>query len=360
MKILMLNYEYPPIGGGGSTVCKDLAEMLVKSGNEVTVVTMAFKGLAKTEKCNGVNIHRVSCWRSKKSVCHPWEQMTYCLSAFRYITKKLDMYQYDVIHCHFIIPTGLLALWLHRNYGIRYAVTAHGSDVLGHNNMRFKYLYAAVKPLWISILKNASVITVPSQYLVDKIHETLYNINCTVIPNGIFSDLYKAGVRTKSIVVVARLQKSKGIQDLIEVCSQIDMTGWTVNVLGDGPFRNELERLIDKYNLREKVFLRGYIRGEEYKRYLSEASICFSGSWFESFSLSMLEAMASQNIIIASDIAPHRQLLPADCIYHSREELVEKLKQSMKRRDFVREYDINKYEWSSIVHQYLKIYEQLV
>lgn len=47
MRVLMLNYEYPPLGGGGAAVCRDLSEMLVKYGDEVSVVTMSYKGLAK-------------------------------------------------------------------------------------------------------------------------------------------------------------------------------------------------------------------------------------------------------------------------------------------------------------------------
>jgi len=360
MRVLMLNYEYPPLGGGGATVCRDMSEMMVEHGDEVSVVTMAFKGLAKRENCKGVEVHRVVCWRSRKSVCHPWEQLSYCLSAFRYITREMDIRQFDIIHCHFIIPTGLLALWLQKKYGIKFLVTAHGSDVLGHNNARFKYLYGIVKPLWISILKNASVITAPSKYLADEICEAYPDADCLVVPNGIFTNLFRVGSRKKSIVVAARLQKSKGIQDLIEACSQINMSEWEVNILGDGPFRKELEALIRKYRLEEKIYLRGYIRGEEYFRYLSEASIYFSGSWFESFSLSVLEAMASQNVILASNIEPHRQLLPEECIYHSEDELIEKLKSNMERTEFIKKYDIERYEWINVIQRYKEIYKQLV
>ncbi|HII00174.1 TPA: glycosyltransferase family 4 protein [Methanosarcinaceae archaeon] len=66
MKILMLNYEYPPLGGGGGNVTKALAEELVASGHSVDVVTMGFKGLKKVEVINGVNIYRLSCIRKKK------------------------------------------------------------------------------------------------------------------------------------------------------------------------------------------------------------------------------------------------------------------------------------------------------
>lgn len=360
MKVLMLNYEYPPLGGGGAAVCRDISETLVKSGDEVSVVTMSFKGLADRENSNGVDIHRVTSWRSKAKVCHPWEQMTYCMSAYQYVCHRMNMKEYDAVHCHFIIPTGLLALWLKRKYNLNYMVTAQGSDVLGHNNARFKNLYKIVKPIWISILKNASVITAPSQYLVNKIRESYPEVECRIIPNGLHVQHYMASERKKSIVTMSRLQESKGIQDLVEVCSRVDMGEWKVNILGEGPFKDELKKMIHKYGLQEKVFLRGYVSDEEHIKYLSEASIFFTGSWFEAMPISVLEAMASKNQIIASDIDAHNEILPENCIYHSLDDLKVKLRKCMDKMDHVCEYDMQKYDWTEIVKQYRNIYEQLI
>lgn len=47
----------------------------VKLGHSVDVVTMGFKGLPNFEKKDGINIYRVPCWRTKKEICHPWEQL---------------------------------------------------------------------------------------------------------------------------------------------------------------------------------------------------------------------------------------------------------------------------------------------
>lgn len=45
MNILVLNYEYPPLGGGAAPVSRDISEQLAAAGNKVTVVTMGFKNL---------------------------------------------------------------------------------------------------------------------------------------------------------------------------------------------------------------------------------------------------------------------------------------------------------------------------
>ena len=59
MKILVLNYEYPPLGAGAGPVCRDLVSEMAKQGHQVTVVTMGFKGLPEYEVQNGAEIYRL-------------------------------------------------------------------------------------------------------------------------------------------------------------------------------------------------------------------------------------------------------------------------------------------------------------
>ena len=43
MNILVLNYEFPPLGGGASPVSRDISIRLASLGHRVTVVTMGYK-----------------------------------------------------------------------------------------------------------------------------------------------------------------------------------------------------------------------------------------------------------------------------------------------------------------------------
>lgn len=352
----MLNYEYPPLGGGGAAVCRDISEKLVADGNKVTVVTMNMSGLQARENVKGVDIHRVKCWRSKAKVCHPWEQMTYCVSAFQYIKKNLDVKEYDVVHCHFIIPTGLLAYWIRRKTGKDYLLTAQGSDVIGHNNKRFKILYSIIRPIWRRIVDNAKVLTAPSQYLIDKIHMTEPKKECHLIPNGLYINNYDSSTKTRSIVTLSRLQESKGIQDLIMAVSQINVNDWKIYILGDGPYRSQLQELIEKLNVNDKVQLLGYVSDEDRHKYLSEAGLYFTGSWFEAMPVSVLEAMASSCNIIASDIEPHRAVLSDKYIYTSMEDLKKKLEGICSNQPQEIKYEIEKYDWSNVVDEYIRVY----
>lgn len=73
MKILTLNYEFPPIGGGVAPVSRDIAIQMTALGHEVTVVTMGFANLPEYEDIENVKIYRLKCLRRKKNACKPWE-----------------------------------------------------------------------------------------------------------------------------------------------------------------------------------------------------------------------------------------------------------------------------------------------
>ena len=52
MKLLILNYEYPPLGGGAGVITQNIAEGLSKLGHEISVVTTWFQGEKEVEIVN--------------------------------------------------------------------------------------------------------------------------------------------------------------------------------------------------------------------------------------------------------------------------------------------------------------------
>ena len=52
MKLLILNYEYPPLGGGAGVITQNIAEGLAKLGHDVSVVTTWFQGEQEVEIVN--------------------------------------------------------------------------------------------------------------------------------------------------------------------------------------------------------------------------------------------------------------------------------------------------------------------
>ena len=145
MKVLMLNYEYPPLGGGGSNACKYILKEFAKKDLTVDLVTSSPSGTFETEKIGDtVNIYKLPV--NKKSV-HYWTQreiMTYSLRAHKFIKELLKENDYDLCHAFFGIPCGAIAYQFRKK--MPYIVSLRGSDVPGFNK-RFGIQYVFLTPI---------------------------------------------------------------------------------------------------------------------------------------------------------------------------------------------------------------------
>lgn len=313
-KLLLLNYEFPPIGGGGGRSSYDVASRLVDTGLfEIDVVTMAFGDLPQYETVNQhFRIHRVKPRRNQIAACNPLEQALFLKSGYKKCVELLSEKKFDLCHCHFIIPTGLIAQKLKQRFGLNYIITAHGSDVLGHNP-RYTMYYRIILSRWISILRQASAVTCASEYLKKQILKNLnlQKLDIIIIPNTIPEKTFSPIKKRKQILVVSRLARSKGIQDLIEALRHIKLAGWKVNIVGEGPYTTKLEKMIKNYGLNNQVKLLGWIdrNSPTMKKLYGEASIFICPSHFENMNLTILEAMQSGCAIIATDAGGNEEIV---------------------------------------------------
>ncbi|MEJ2488139.1 MAG: hypothetical protein P8Y68_20665, partial [Anaerolineales bacterium] len=78
-RILLINSEYPPVGGGASNASGNLAEKWVKDGQEVTVLTTQFGNLLREETVSGVRVIRIPAIRKRIDRSNPLEQLTFML-----------------------------------------------------------------------------------------------------------------------------------------------------------------------------------------------------------------------------------------------------------------------------------------
>jgi glycosyltransferase involved in cell wall biosynthesis len=301
MRILVLNYEFPPLGGGASPVSYEIAKGYIREGHHVAVVTMSYKGLPEHETREGIEIYRVPCIRKKKEICRPWEMLSYTVSAKRFLKQHLKTHNYDLNHTHFIIPTGIVSSWANKKFGLPYIVTAHGSDVPGYNNDRFKALHLFTKPMLKDVCSKAKRIISPSRYLAGLIEK---EIGCTaeIIPNGIYPDKFTPKEKRRVILSTGRLLPRKGFQHLIKAVSDDDI-GYELHIAGDGPMKDELTRLAGKS--KTKVILHGWLdnNGSRYKELLEHASIYVLASEKENASVALLEAMSAGCAVITTDIS---------------------------------------------------------
>lgn len=357
MKLLCLSYEYPPLGGGGGVVAKGLAEELVKAGHELELVTSGMSDLPTREIIEGVDIHRVSCLRRHLHYTTTLELITQIYPSFREALRLIRKNRYDLIHTHFIYPTGLVAYLLNKLTGMPYIITVHGSDVPGFNPDRFQLAHTLTNWLWRAIVRNSVGLICPSNHIKRLVR--LYSDHpATIISNGITVKTAPEAVKKNQILVVSRLFKRKGVQFLINAIRDMD-TDWKVVIVGDGPYLKTLKTLAK--GIRPKVEFMGYVQGKPLQDLYNTSKIFVFPSLRENFPIVLLEAMEAGCAIITSDIDSCREVIgdagmttPAASARHLKDAL-NQLMGNEAEIHHLQELALNRvreFEWPTVAQKY--------
>lgn len=137
MKVLMLNYEFPPLGGGAANATKFmLMEFKNHADLEIDLITSSTEKFKVKRLGNNITIHFLNIHKKGNLHYQSYKNLLYySWKAYRYARELIQKKHYDVCHAFFGIPCGYLAMKI----GIPYIVGLRGSDVPFYNN-RFKIL----------------------------------------------------------------------------------------------------------------------------------------------------------------------------------------------------------------------------
>jgi glycosyltransferase involved in cell wall biosynthesis len=299
MKLLVLCYEFPPLGGGGARIAHGLAREMVRQGHAVDLVTMGFRRLPRFEVVDGIRVHRVRSVRLRTAVCSVPELLTYVIAAGWTALRLARRERFDLHHAHFIFPDGAVAWMLRRFTGRRYVITAHGSDVPGYNPNRFRWLHRLLGPLWRAVVRGAERVVCPSRFLLELVRRRTPGANAVVIPNGFDPDrLHPDRAKTKRILLVSRMFERKGVQYFLQALKGLDHDH-DVEIVGDGPHLRALRALTDDP---ARVRFRGWLDNDspELRALYEQSSIFVFPSTAENFPVVLLEAMASGLAIVTT------------------------------------------------------------
>lgn len=96
----------------------------------------------------------------------------------------------------------------------------------------------------------------------------------------------------KNIITISRLDYGKKNDDIIKSFSKIKESNWKLYIIGDGKEFNNLKKLINDLNLKNKVILTGYKNKEEINKYMLDSSLFLMASITEGLPMVLLEAMS--------------------------------------------------------------------
>lgn len=373
MRILVLNYEFPPVGGGGGRVSFDISRGLVERGHQVAVVTARAPGLAAKEDIEGIVIHRVSCLRRSQDRCSVPEMGAFIVAAIPVAYRFAREFKPDIIHAHFAVPTGAVAFALKKFLGLPYLLTAHLGDVPGGVPEQTDKIFRIINPLVQPIWRNASAVTAVSSFVAN-LAEKAYRRKVEVINNGVVLPTtepdYSVGEPPR-LIFVGRFNPQKNLPFFMSVLANLKEHPWTFDMIGNGPDYAEVEALVSRHGLQDRVRLHGWQDDSAVDGFLAKADILTMPSLSEGFPVVAARALGQGLAIYGSDIAGLADIIvdgvngvvvrsddKKSCIKGMRRLLADRRKIETMRR--TSRHRANQFELDGIVDRYEEILKSIV
>jgi glycosyltransferase involved in cell wall biosynthesis len=314
MNLLLINYEYPPVGGGAATATRHIAVELRRLGHAVTVLTSRFVDASRPDEPEalveeGILLCQVPAARRVRHLAGALTMAAFVVTAALRLRSLLRRREIEGVVVFFTLPCGPLGLLGRKLSGVPYVVSLRGGDVPGLVP-EIEWQHRLLQPLRRAVLRHSARIVANSNGL-RALSESRDPFPVGVIPNGVDTVFFQprstpiksAGAHFR-FLFVGRLQAQQNLPLLLQQIAALRAKGLLValDIAGDGPLRGALEAMATELGLAAGVEWHGWL-GREALRDLYLRADCFvNPSHYEGMPNVALEAMACGLPVIASRV----------------------------------------------------------
>jgi L-malate glycosyltransferase len=361
---------YPTVGGSGILGTR-LGVEFAKRGHRTHFITLERPFALQDIDYDFVKVHRVSV------VEYPlFKYPPYTVALATEMADVTDSEELDLLHVHYSLPHSTAAQLARGVTGKPYITTLHGSDVtiLGNDPA-----YERVNTMSV---ESSDAITAVSNFMAEEARNNLgIGKKIHVIPNFVDHHQYQPAPcelieardeEAITLIHVSNFRPVKRVEDLIYAMCVVakKVPDAKLILVGDGPDRRRVERLVDKMGLKKNVRMMGY--RSDVPEILRCADALLMASETESASLTILEAMSSGLPVIATEVGgiPEQVedgvngfLVPVkrpDDIAEAVLKLNADVNLQMKMGENSRKTVIEKYTVDRVFDQYLEIYKSVI
>ena len=339
MKILQVNKFYYP-KDGVSNYLLGLEAELKKLGHEVRVFAMDNpKNIDSEDKKYFVSYLSfdkgglINTWRSLARIFFSWE-------AKRKFQSLISDFRPDIIHIHNIyhqISPSILSVA--RQEKIPVVMHLHDYKLICPNYKLFtggkickrcrggKYYNCLLNKclkdsylksfggtlemyfhhnIWRIYEKGIKLFIAPSEFMKKTVEEFSWPADKVICLHNFFNDQTEKGGQNSQVstgnylLYFGRLSEEKGVSVLIEALAK---TEENLKIAGEGPEEKRLKDLSSRLGLTARIEFLGFKTGADLENLIINAkAIIIPSIWFENMPLNMLESLARQKIVIASNI----------------------------------------------------------
>ncbi len=210
----------------------------------------------------------------------------------------------DIIHAH-ICMAGVPAVILGKIYRIPVIFTEHWSGFL----LKTLTLFDRIRVRFA--MNRADAILPVSDSLRKQIEDYGVKNRFWVVPNVVDTKVYypllnreKKGNETKSILTVALLTPVKGVTYLLKALNHVKgaRKDFILDIIGEGPSREECEKLSAELGLNDIVRFHGIKPKEEVAKFMRDCDFFVLPSLVETFGVVLIEALASGKPVVTTNI----------------------------------------------------------
>lgn len=383
LNLLMLNYEFPPIGGGAANAHLCLLKQYANNSDlKVDVLTSASQpGFFSENLAGNITIYRVGVHKKNLHFWRKVEVIEWLAKAQLRYRRLLRENDYDLVHAFFGFPAGWLCYRSAKK--LPYIISLRGSDVPGQH-ARLKLYYEVLgptmfKPIW----ENAAALVACSEGLKKRALSFFPSVEIDVIPNGVEldrfyppktkerQDLISAQAEPLKILTVGRLSVTKRVEMLIDAVELLQKDGCNVHltIVGGGATEEKLRQIVSQRSLCDIVEITGRIDSENIPEIYRQNDVFVSASMQEGMSNAMLEAMASGLPIVTTYCEGVEELIADNGVVTEQADpgqianAIKKLADDEKTRrriSIAARKQAQKFSWKSVAENYLIHYRNIM
>jgi glycosyltransferase involved in cell wall biosynthesis len=364
--------KFPPEEGIGNYIY-NMSKEFLKKGHNVVVITRGNFQKTHLEICDGIKIYKVPF-----IFLYPFHVHIHGIFVNRLLKSLED--DFDVIHIHSPLPPLV-------NSQVPILLTIHspmksGASVLKITDLfslatKFQAKYISY-PLELKLIKNSSMITAVSNTVSKDLEDYgLKDKNIKLIYNGVDQNIFhpsNAKPDEKYILYTGRISYGKGLGELIDCAKEVCEIREDVHFLlaGNGPLLPNLHKKVTDLNLQNRIKFLGRVDREIIVTLYRNATIFAFPSYYEGLPGSLLEAMACQLPIVATEVPGNIELIehnkngvlvPSRNVSALSKAIMDLLDDPDKREKFgknARKTIEEKFTWDTVSDRILSCYNSII
>ncbi len=308
MKLLLVNYEFPPLGAGAATATYHVGKELVLMGHDVVVLTSSHRTLPRFEDVEGMKVHRIPALRKITSQSNMVEMMSFVVSAFFMMPSILRSCRIEKTMVFFSFPCGPLGLWAKILSGVPYLVLLRGGDVPGTEPGLDK-IHALLTPIRRLVYGQSRRVVANSPGL-KALAEKADPVDVSMVPNGVDTDFYSPSEKNLSnkpfqFLFTGRFSEQKNLFFLFDALAKFktqSKSDFLLHMAGDGPLKGKLMNHAMELGMNHGIVWHGWCGKTQLRELYRQSDCLINPSLYEGMPNVVLEAMACGLPVIASRV----------------------------------------------------------